>query len=169
MIGDFQKTLLLKLSQWWQGHVPHPPSPRKACLWGIPFVLQVRNGFLITCWAKSKGEHWLQHYDYSIMCTVDSDVMPRKEGVIWIIFNWWAWSKDFFLPPPPPPNWVPHRSFVTTQLIWRQTPKLCITVYWNKNSSSRHESRINIDRFPKRVPKFLGDPGACSPGKFFWF
>ena len=24
-------------------------------------------------------------------------------------------------------------SFVTTQLIWGQTPKLCITVYWNKN------------------------------------
>ena len=23
--------------------------------------------------------------------------------------------------------------FVTTQLIWGQTPKLCITVYWNKN------------------------------------
>ena len=25
--------------------------------------------------------------------------------------------------------------YVTTQLIWRQTPKLCITVYWNKNIS----------------------------------
>ena len=23
--------------------------------------------------------------------------------------------------------------YITTQLFWRQTPKLCITVYWNKN------------------------------------
>ena len=23
--------------------------------------------------------------------------------------------------------------YVTTKLIWRQTPKLCITVYWNRN------------------------------------
>ena len=84
--------------------------------------------------------------------------MPREEGVIWIIFNWWARSKDFFLVPVQN-NWVPHGSFVTTQLIWRQTPKLCITVYWNKNSSSRYESRINIDRFPKQVPKFLGGWG----------
>ena len=102
------------------------------------------------------------------MCTVDSDVMPREEGVIWIIFNWWARSKGFFLVPVQN-NWVPHGSFVTTQLIWRQTPKLCITVYWNKNSSSRHESRINIDQFPKQVPKFLGGPGACSLGNFFDF
>ena len=29
-------------------------------------------------------------------------------------------------------QWVPG-SFVTTQSIWRQTPKLSITVYWNKN------------------------------------
>ena len=29
-------------------------------------------------------------------------------------------------------QWVPG-SFVTTQLIWRQTPKLCIIVYWNEN------------------------------------
>ena len=100
------------------------------------------------------------------MCTVDSDVMPREEGVIWIIFNWWARSKDFFLVPVQN-NWVPHGSFVTTQLIWRQTPKLCITVYWNKNSSSRHESRINIDQFPKQVPKFLGGSGGMLPWEIF--
>ena len=29
-------------------------------------------------------------------------------------------------------QWVPG-SFVTTQSIWRQTPKLSVTVYWNKN------------------------------------
>ena len=29
-------------------------------------------------------------------------------------------------------QWVPG-SLVTTQSIWRQTPKLSITVYWNKN------------------------------------
>ena len=28
-----------------------------------------------------------ENTDYSIMCTVDSDVVPREEGVIWIIFN----------------------------------------------------------------------------------
>ena len=29
-------------------------------------------------------------------------------------------------------QWVPA-SFVTTHLLWGQTPKLFITVYWNKN------------------------------------
>ena len=29
-------------------------------------------------------------------------------------------------------QWVPG-SFVTTHLIWRQTLKLCITIYWSKN------------------------------------
>jgi len=30
-------------------------------------------------------------------------------------------------------NWKCLGLYVTRQLIWRQTPKLCITVYWNWN------------------------------------
>ena len=30
-------------------------------------------------------------------------------------------------------NWKYLGVYVTRQLIWRQTPKLCITVYWNYN------------------------------------
>ena len=29
-------------------------------------------------------------------------------------------------------NWKCLGLYVTRQLIWRQTPKLCVTVYWNK-------------------------------------
>ena len=28
-------------------------------------------------------------------------------------------------------NWICLGLYVTWQLIWRKTPKLCITVYWN--------------------------------------
>ena len=30
-------------------------------------------------------------------------------------------------------NWKCFGLYVTRELIWRQTPNLCITVYWNKN------------------------------------
>ena len=34
--------------------------------------------------------------------------------------------------------------YVTRQLIWRQTPKLCITVYWNKIYSSCCKARQRL-------------------------
>ena len=34
--------------------------------------------------------------------------------------------------------------YVTRQLIWRQTPKLCVTVYWNKIYSSCCKARQRL-------------------------
>ena len=34
--------------------------------------------------------------------------------------------------------------YVTTRLIWQQTPKLCITVYWNKNISFYYQAQQKL-------------------------
>ena len=45
--------------------------------------------------------------------------------------------------------------YVTTQLIWRQTPKLCITVYWNKNISfyCQAQQKLKEIRVLKQQPQ----------------
>ena len=47
------------------------------------------------------------------------------------------------------------RLYVTTQLIWRQTPKLCITVYWNKNISfyCQAQQKLKEIRVLKQQPQ----------------
>ena len=59
-------------------------------------------------------------------------------------------------------QWVPG-SFVTTHLIWRQTPKLCITVYWNVNipllSKSTTKTKSNIPRWPTAARRDAGCKG----------
>ena len=45
--------------------------------------------------------------------------------------------------------------YVTTQLIWRQTPKLCITVYWNRNISfyCQAQQKLKEIRVLKQQPQ----------------
>ena len=41
--------------------------------------------------------------------------------------------------------------YVTTQLIWRQTPKLCITVCWNKNISFYYQAQQKLKQQPQET------------------
>ena len=48
-------------------------------------------------------------------------------------------------------NWKCLGLYVTRQLMWSQTPKLCITVYWNLNAvllfSSTTKAKRNMHRY----------------------
>ena len=49
--------------------------------------------------------------------------------------------------------------YVTTKLIWRQTPKLCITVYWNRNillllsSTTKVKEICTVKQQPQEQPQ----------------
>ena len=65
--------------------------------------------------------------------------------------------------------WVPVQKRMSPSWVFcNPTPTLCITVYWNKNSS-RNESRINIGWFPRQAPKFLVVWGHAPIGIFLDF
>ena len=65
--------------------------------------------------------------------------------------------------------WVPVQKTMSPSWVFcNPTPTLCITVYWNKNSS-RNESRINIGWFPRQAPRLLVVWGHAPIGIFLDF
>ena len=59
-------------------------------------------------------------------------------------------------------------SFVTTQLIWSQTPKLCTTVYWNKinffycKAQKRVKEISIVYKQPKEQPQKFTQTGYST-------
>ena len=102
-----------------------------------------------TLFALVVSKHSMIFPSYSLQITVKSNrlwkIWPQMNGLRKKYCAFWASFRKkeesfYFFPNPvifinnePSLNWKCFGLYVTRELIWRQTPNLCITVHWNKN------------------------------------